>query len=136
MKYTNAHDFTQGLAAISNYMECRYIGRDGSVRIPFVYRSTDGFLNGYARVMVRKWGYIDFDGNEVIPTQYDFAETFSEGLFKVRLAKKWGFVNHENQVVIPLIYDMVGNFKNGLCMVKLGSGYGYIDKAHTQYWED
>ncbi len=43
-----------------------------------------------------KHGFIDKDGNEIIPCIYDSVEEFSNGLALVKLNGKSGYINKEN----------------------------------------
>ena len=88
------------------------------------------------------WGYIDLNGNEVIPCIYDDAITFSEGIAKV--AKKentktyfdvfehviyyYSYINKKGEVVIPTPYNDCGDFHNGRAFVKgENDKYGFIN---------
>ena len=55
------------------------------------YQEVGGFSDGLAAVKQNgKWGYIDENGKTVIKAQFDFANSFSEGIAVV------GFINEEN----------------------------------------
>ena len=40
-----------------------------------------------------QYGFVDEQGNEVVPLMYDDAWHFSEGLAAVQLKGKWGFID-------------------------------------------
>jgi len=42
-----------------------------------------------------KHGFIDKEGNEIIPCIYDSVEEFSDGLAKIKLDGKLGYINKE-----------------------------------------
>ena len=80
------------------------------------------FSEGYAAVCKNgKWGYIDKTGREVIPCQYDWANTFHEGLASVRISYDSGYgfidttgcevIRHRPEIEIP------GEFSEGLVVV-------------------
>ena len=79
-------------------------------------------------------GFIDSDGNVVIPPKYEVAEDFSEGLALVA-EFGWGssycFINTYGEVVIPLRegITVLGAFHDGLCVVDVDGKHGYIDKS-------
>lgn len=75
-----------------------------------------------------KWGYVDIDGVEVIPTQYTAAGNFSEKLARVQKDEKWGYINVDGSTVIPLKYDGAKDFREDLAAVKAGSRWGFINK--------
>ena len=51
-----------------------------------------------------KWGYSDDRGNIVIPTQFDEACPFSEGLARVTRDQKSGYINPAGNEIINLKY--------------------------------
>ena len=76
-----------------------------------------------------KWGYVDAQGNTVIPCKYDWAGSFREGLAAVELNNKWGFIDKQGNT--PCKYDWAGSFSEGLAWVQL-NGCGFIDQqGHT-----
>ncbi len=74
-----------------------------------------------------KWGYVDAQGNTVIPCKYDDAWSFSEGLAAVKLNGKWGFIDKQGHTVIPCKYDRAWHFSEGLATVFLNGKNGYIN---------
>jgi len=92
------------------------------------------FNEGMARVTKRidgkiKYGFIDMSGKETVPSIYDSASYFYEGLAAVCKDGKYGFVDKKGKVVVPLIYDATFNFCGGLAKVKKNEKYGYINKS-------
>ncbi len=79
-----------------------------------------------------KWGYVDAQGNTVIPCKYDWAGSFREGLAAVELNDKWGFIDQQGNTVIPCKYDDVGFFSEDLVRVELNFKWGYIDKQGNE----
>ena len=93
------------------------------------------FINGLARVKLNdKWGYVDNEGNEVVPLMYDFAGFFYEGLARVELKRKCGFVDKTGKEVIPPKYDDVAIFWEGLAPVWLNGKGGFVDVTGKEYW--
>jgi len=74
-----------------------------------------------------KWGFIDKNGNEVIPLKYEGAESFSEGLAVVKFKGKWGVVDRNDLQVVPFKYDIAFSFFKGLARVRLNGKQGLID---------
>lgn len=73
-----------------------------------------------------KWGYVDINGVEVIPTQYTAAGDFSEKLARVQKDEKWGFIDTDGNTVIPIKYNGARDFHNGLAAVKEENKWGFI----------
>lgn len=86
--------------------------------------------NGLA--MVRKdlnRGFIDTEGNEVVPLMYFWASDFNEGLALVEdLSGAFGYINNKGKTVIPFIYDSGSDFSEGLASVEVNGKWGIIDK--------
>ena len=66
------------------------------------------------KVELGSWGYVDVDGQMVIPPQYDRALSFQEGMAAVKKGDGWGFINKEGNIIVPCEYDKVeSNYKDG-----------------------
>jgi len=99
--------------------------------------SHNGFVNGFAIYSVvvsqgRSLGFIDVDGDIVIPAAYRQANPFSEGLAAVQDNDgRWGFIDKQGHVVIPFIYDHALSFSEGFAAVmkwhENQPHWGYID---------
>ncbi len=75
-----------------------------------------GFQGKYKRAkMNNKYGYIDSEGNVVIPLEYeDVEQTVETNLFPVQKDGKWGYVNEKNQVVVPFKYRITRPVMDGV----------------------
>jgi hypothetical protein len=92
------------------------------------YDYVGSFSDGRACVELNnKYGFVDVDGNEVIPLKYDDAGYFYEGRVCVKLNEKCGFVDTEGNVVIPLKYDDVDEFSEERARVRHNEKYGFVD---------
>jgi hypothetical protein len=78
----------------------------------------------------RLWGYVNEDGQVVIPPQYLDALPFREGLAAVETPQGWGFIDHHGEWVIPPRFIRADSFSGGLAVVRDVNGLdGYIDPA-------
>ena len=109
------------------------------------YDYVGNFHEGFAYVRnnykEKKVGYIDKDGNLIIPLEYyggferlsgrrmDTPSFFSQGLAGLCKGDKCGFVDGTDSVVIPFEYDDVYFFSEDLAAVRKNSGWGFINKA-------
>lgn len=59
-----------------------------------------------------KWGFINENGEPVIPMEYDEAGYFKEGLACVGKGDKYGFIDKQGKVVIPIKYGYKSNEDN------------------------
>ncbi|WP_299887309.1 WG repeat-containing protein [uncultured Lacinutrix sp.] len=119
-----------------------FINSKGEWVIKPKYDKARAFRNGLAPVFANKsWGYIDNNGETIIPIQYRDAEIFSvDGLAPVKSEKFWGFMDKNGEMVIDEKYDITAGgfsifkknnekgFVNGLARVKYKKSWGFINK--------
>lgn len=78
-----------------------------------------------------KWGFIDTNGNEIIPCTYEAVGSFSEGLTNFKSGNSWGYMDKNGSTIIePRNFLDFGSFSDGLALVQYEEGeYCYIDKT-------
>lgn len=82
-----------------------------------------------------KMGFINANGQEIIPCQYVGSSVFTEGLASVCKAdsqvEAYGFINKTGEVVIPLSFKQAGysSFNNGLARATVNGKTVLIDKT-------
>ena len=116
----------------------KYINKEGETAFGG-YTDASNFQNGYAYVAndEGKYGYIDLQGEVVVPMMYDAAFGAGDGLFTVGQNTgdqiRYGMVDAENNVVVPLEYDDISIFCNGVAYaIKDGDGrHPAADLKHT-----
>jgi hypothetical protein len=104
-----------------------------------IYFEIEPYSEGLAVVKKRKpdfgfsWGAVDANGAIVIPVEYDYLGTLSEGLMNFQKEKKMGFLDKNNKIVIPAMYYDFSSFSEGLAAVKVSETgkYGFIDKNNN-----
>lgn len=92
-KYDEVHPFKEGMAAVKRSWRSGYL----------------------------QWGFIDDNGDEVIPCQYQKVLDFHEGLAAVNNGC-WGYIDKDGNEIIPCIFDgdmnhESGNFSEGIAKV-------------------
>jgi hypothetical protein len=84
-----------------------------------------------------KWGYINRDGDVIIPLNFDYASIFCEDRARIKKDNKWGYINKNGIMIIEPIFDEVHSFKcigeNGTnqsfaARVKQNGKYGFINE--------
>ena len=75
-----------------------------------------------------KYGFVNSEGQVIIPPMYENIMCFNEGLAAVKKDGLWGFINKNNEVVIPFEYEGVNYFKEDLAAVKFNGHWGFINK--------
>jgi len=74
-----------------------------------------------------KWGYIDTNGNEIIPHIYNDARDFHKGLASVQKNDKWGVIDKRGNEVIAFAYDYISEFMDGVAYFIKNDKYGVVD---------
>ena len=82
-----------------------------------------------------KQGFININGELVVPCIYDAVGDFYDGLAWVGINQKpdswdlkFGFIDKTGKEIIPCIYDHPGDFSEGFVRVGKDFKYGFIDK--------
>ena len=75
-----------------------------------------------------KYSYIDQFGKSVTQPQFDWVDSFKEGLAKVKMGYKWGYIDKTGNRISRLQFDEAELFSEGLALVRVGNKYGYLDK--------
>ena len=124
LEYEGTKDFVEGLSnALKKETGC--------------YDAVSKFSEGLAFVKRNgKYGYININGEEVIPCQYDVASSFSEGLAFVKRNRKYGYINTEGKEVIPCQYDKATTFFENHAVVSKNSKYHFINKSGQEVLYD
>jgi hypothetical protein len=91
----------------------------------------------YPKTPIHDYGYIDYTGKIVIPTIYDVANYFSEGLAEVAFDREqgYGYIDKKGRMKIPPRFFGTSGFSEGLASVATSKDYeaptGFIDKQGT-----
>lgn len=72
------------------------------------------------------WGFVDLNGNWILPCQYEEVHSFSEGLAAVRQGDQWGYMNLHGEWVIQPQFEEVGDFKHQISWYKKGEYLGLL----------
>lgn len=76
-----------------------------------------------------KYGYIDKNGETVLPFVYDQASSFREGVAYFSRGDEYGLIDKEGNVVLELTdCDSISSFREGLAYFSVDGQYGYMDK--------
>jgi hypothetical protein len=89
-------------------------------------------IAGYKSKTTGKYGFLDMDGNRIIPCEYDGFAAFSEGIAKVEKKvsgkTKAGYIDSKGNVILPMVYETAGNFGDGWAIIKKDSNYFFVDR--------
>lgn len=91
------------------------------------YETVGDYYNGLALVKKdNKYGYVDRNGEEIIPVQYDTANDFIKKYAKVEKDEKWGYIDVNGNIIIPIEYEYCGDVSYGVVAVGNEGKYGFI----------
>ncbi len=91
------------------------------------YDSIGYFYNGLASIHKNgKAGYIQDNGQVLIPLIYDGAEPFNRPIAAVKKGDKWGYINAAMQMMIPFDYDKAEAFWGPVAAVNKQGKWGFI----------
>lgn len=79
--------------------------------------------------------YIDEEGNEILPLQYEAAKDFKNGVGILVFNNKWGAVDRQGKTIIPFEYDQIitrSKSEIGYYIAKKNKKIGIIDKNNTE----
>lgn len=140
------YDFHDGYAAIKKDEMLGVVNKKGEIIVPPIFHpgmNTDldgntcyAFMSEDRMLLSKKidgklkFGFIDKNGNEIIPFIYEEARNFTNGLSQVRRDGKRGYIDKEGKEVIPLIYRCAATFYSDMALVsKDAKKCEYIDKS-------
>lgn len=138
-KFYSCHDFENGYALVMQEVTSTgcFIDRFGTIKLNgknfLISKYSDGLINCSDN---GDWGFIDINGNFIIPPTYKYTREFSEGKAavspkqingKANRKELYAFINKDNVIVIPPLFTGSDiRFSDGMCAV-WEKGYGYID---------
>lgn len=111
------------------------VDKTGKTLIELVYERLGDFSQSRAFIVERdrngddKIGFIDPNGQYVIPPIYQEALSFSEGIAAVRRLNYWGYIDRSGNRITGLRYKQAEPFSDGLAAVQVGEKWGYINRV-------
>jgi hypothetical protein len=82
------------------------------------------------------WGYIDRQGQLVVPTRFSYAGPFSGDLALVREGDLFGYVDRTGRMVIEPRFEDAMYFSNGRAPVQVNGQWVLIDEDGTVHEDD
>lgn len=135
-KYSTINPFNEGRATVIDEAGFKVIDESGKVLTPKAYTYIGMYKNGRAVVSDPTpqgsylYGYLDLQGKEVIPIQYNTATDFKNGQALVQIKEKqFALIDLSGQRLHTYNFANVINFGNGRLAYQpeVNSKYGYID---------
>ncbi len=130
--------FQENLSLIIDPMgHSGYARTNGQTQIPLKFAKAKDFSAGLAGAKLPggQYGFIDQQGQFVIPPAYEDVASFHEGLCAVRLDGLWGFIDGDGKQVIPCRFSAVTYFNQGLAYASTQTETGYINRQGQFVWK-
>lgn len=107
------------------------INKSGEIVLPAIYKKVwSDNANGFViEDTLGNRGYVNAQGDFIVPCRYDAVNGFNEGLMVVATSNKCGYVDSTGVWVIDSIYDDARAFGNGLARVRLNDKWRFIDNS-------
>lgn len=129
------HLITIGLVFILSMSCCSSSKSEWEITPPLTeaiqqYDELGPFHQGLAMVVKNgKYGYIDYNGKEVIPCQYEEARNFSDSRAIVKKGGRYGCIDTNGREIIPFKYSLFMDFVGDYAVVYGEKGLrGCVDK--------
>ena len=132
--YEFVQNFQNGKAIAKKKGKWGVINAKNETIIPFEYDFIDYLPGSNGQFFVleihgKKHGFVNALGQDVVPTDHDELNHFSEGIASVKSGHHWGFVDHQGRWIAKPTFLAVRDFSDGLAPVRTKDGWGYINKS-------
>jgi len=144
-----ADEFSEGLAVVRAGNKWGFIDKSGKLVIAAKYDLAWPFRDGLGRVRMDipdgtvmteegprtrykyKYGFVDHEGNEVIPLQFEEATFFSGGYALVcpQNSALFGIIDKAGKLVHPPQYEHASDFHEAVSAVAVNGKWGYVDTS-------
>lgn len=132
--FYNANMFENDIAVVCVNNVWKIIDKNGNdaFQLKREYQWIERFKDGLAQVKFEgKYGFIDLNGNEVVPVIYDSAHYFDD-CFRVSLNKLDCLLDKKGSQLISFKYSFIHLLIEGVRKVGLNSKYGFIDDKYQE----
>lgn len=119
--YKGAAPFREGLGAVWQFGRgYNFINKQGHLlSADSLWESVGDFHYGRAKVRIGDyWGFLDKQGQIIIPASYEQAEDFSGLAAKVQTNGLWGMVDTLGKIILPIKYKQIRQLLNGWILLQ------------------
>lgn len=93
--------------------------------LPFAADSQGGWICA-AKASNNKWGYLNHQGEWIIPPKLDEAKTFADGIARFCENGLWGYINLQGEIIASPQFKNAAAFRKGYARV-MDNGWGFIN---------
>ncbi|WP_209124961.1 WG repeat-containing protein [Alkalihalobacillus sp. BA299] len=136
-KYESILPYTEGRAIVIDNKSFKVIDEHGKVLTPKAYRFIAPYENCravFADISLEGqylYGYLDRNGHEIIPLQYEYATDFKDGKALVQLQdSNYALIDQVGDVLQSYSFQSMTGFSEGLSAFKktYNEPFGYVDE--------
>jgi hypothetical protein len=135
-QYENAHEFSEGLAAVQVNKKWGFIDTTGKMIIEPRWDSAGHFNHGIASVRSGlKYGIIDKTGRVIIEPKWNYILQYPGELACVKSGDKYGIIDKTGKLIVPPIYDELiyggesDYFYGGILAALKDGKWGFLDRT-------
>ncbi|MBE1442172.1 WG repeat-containing protein [Paenibacillus sp. OAS669] len=135
--YDSIEEFKEGRAVVIDKQGFKLMDESGRIVTKRGYSYMASLSNGRAMFAItessgsNKYGYLDANGNEIIPAQYESAGMFSHSKAVVKIKKnEFALIGLNGEILARYPYAFVGELGDGLLPFQQEENgkFGYIDE--------
>lgn len=108
--------------------------------IPNIEKNTNPSYKGFDSVWLfhedlavvekgNKKGFINRQGEIVIPITFQDVTSFKEGRAMFREGQSWGVINQQGEIIVPATYEAIRPFSDGFAQVRDKGHWGLINQS-------
>jgi hypothetical protein len=122
--YIKRSQFMSNMAIVKSKGKFGVIDLNGKVIVPTIFEQIGDISSLIAFTKGKGWGFMDLTGKQVLSMDYDYAESFKDGLAIVEKLTLQGAIDPKGKVLIPLSFTSVDRISKELYLVSNGGKYG------------
>lgn len=122
--YLKRGQFNSNLAIVKIKGKYGIIDKTGKIVIPATYTEIGEVSSLIAFTKGKGWGFIDLSNKVIIQPEFDFAESFKDGLAIVEKMTLQGVINSKKELIVPIEFTTVSRLAKDLFIVSNGSKFG------------
>lgn len=130
--YLERGQFHSNLAIVKQKGKFGIIDKQGKVVLPISYSEIGNISALISFTKGKAWGFMDLTGKVIIQPEFDYAESFKDGLAVVEKLTLQGVIDSKRKEIIPLNFTSIDRLTKDMFLVSNGSKYGVYSTKGEQ----
>lgn len=122
--YQKRGQFTSNFAVVKQKGKFGLIDKDGKVILPLNLNELGDFGALMAFSKGKGWGFMDMTGKVILSPEFDYAESFQDGLAIVEKLTLQGLIDPKGTAIIPITFTSIDRIAKDIIVVSTGSKFG------------